>query len=52
MPKSELDKDNLIHLYSTSINMLLVMVSLSDVQAVALHQLSGVFEAVLTLTFP
>lgn len=32
MSKSELGKDNLMHLYSTSINVLLVSVLLSDVQ--------------------
>lgn len=38
MSESELDKDNLMHLYSTSINVLLVLVFHSDVQVVALHQ--------------
>lgn len=32
MSESELDKDNLMHLYSTSINVPLVLVFLSDVQ--------------------
>lgn len=38
MSKSELGRDNLMHLYSTNINAPLVLVLLSDVQVLALHQ--------------
>lgn len=45
MPKAKLGKGSLMHLYSTSINVLLVLVLLSDVQIVA------IFKVVLTVVF-
>lgn len=51
MPKAKLGKGNLMHLYSTSINVLLVLVLLSDVQIVALYQLVAIFKVVLTMVF-
>lgn len=38
MPKTELSKDSLTHLYLTSITVLLVLFSLSDVKMIILYQ--------------